>query len=109
MIPVSSAYLDYRPGAVGADRPLRHTRREEENSMDILARFVAHMTVRADLCTRPAALHGGAIMAFADRPTLLVRRLLTRVLSERQRQCILAAGPWSGRRGLRPKMEGLSR
>jgi uncharacterized protein (TIGR00369 family) len=89
MIPVSSAYLDYRPGAVGADRPLRHTRREEENRMDILARFredplpfarllgielvsaaperiVAHLTVRADLCTRPAVLHGGAIMAFAD-------------------------------------------
>jgi 1,4-dihydroxy-2-naphthoyl-CoA hydrolase len=29
-------------------------------------RIVAHMTVRADLCTRPAVLHGGAIMAFAD-------------------------------------------
>ena len=27
---------------------------------------VAEMTVRADLCTRPAVLHGGAIMAFAD-------------------------------------------
>jgi len=24
------------------------------------------MTVRDDLCTRPAVLHGGAIMAFAD-------------------------------------------
>jgi len=29
-------------------------------------RVVAHMTVREDLCTRPATLHGGAIMAFAD-------------------------------------------
>jgi 1,4-dihydroxy-2-naphthoyl-CoA hydrolase len=29
-------------------------------------RLVAEMTVRADLCTRPAVLHGGAIMAFAD-------------------------------------------
>jgi uncharacterized protein (TIGR00369 family) len=29
-------------------------------------RVVAEMTVRADLCTRPAVLHGGAIMAFAD-------------------------------------------
>jgi 1,4-dihydroxy-2-naphthoyl-CoA hydrolase len=29
-------------------------------------RVVAHMTVREDLCTRPASLHGGAIMAFAD-------------------------------------------
>ena len=29
-------------------------------------RIVARMTVRADLCTRPAVLHGGAIMAFAD-------------------------------------------
>jgi 1,4-dihydroxy-2-naphthoyl-CoA hydrolase len=28
--------------------------------------IVARMTVRADLCTRPAVLHGGAIMAFAD-------------------------------------------
>jgi 1,4-dihydroxy-2-naphthoyl-CoA hydrolase len=27
---------------------------------------VAEMTVRDDLCTRPAVLHGGAIMAFAD-------------------------------------------
>ena len=29
-------------------------------------RVVAHMTIREDLCTRPATLHGGAIMAFAD-------------------------------------------
>jgi 1,4-dihydroxy-2-naphthoyl-CoA hydrolase len=29
-------------------------------------RIVAEMAVRADLCTRPAVLHGGAIMAFAD-------------------------------------------
>jgi len=29
-------------------------------------RIVAQMTVRDDLCTRPAVLHGGAIMAFAD-------------------------------------------
>ncbi len=29
-------------------------------------RVVGAMTVRADLCTRPAVLHGGAIMAFAD-------------------------------------------
>ena len=29
-------------------------------------RIVAEMTVRADLCTRPAVLHGGAIMAFGD-------------------------------------------
>jgi 1,4-dihydroxy-2-naphthoyl-CoA hydrolase len=29
-------------------------------------RIVARMTVRHDLCTRPAVLHGGAIMAFAD-------------------------------------------
>ena len=27
---------------------------------------VAGMTVRAELCTIPAVLHGGAIMAFAD-------------------------------------------
>lgn len=29
-------------------------------------RIVAELTVREDLCTRPAVLHGGAIMAFAD-------------------------------------------
>ena len=29
-------------------------------------KIVAKMTVREDLCTRPAVLHGGAIMAFAD-------------------------------------------
>ena len=29
-------------------------------------RIVAEMTVREELCTQPAVLHGGAIMAFAD-------------------------------------------
>ncbi len=29
-------------------------------------RVVAVLTVREDLCTEPAVLHGGAIMAFAD-------------------------------------------
>ena len=29
-------------------------------------RVVAEMVVREELCTRPAVLHGGAIMAFAD-------------------------------------------
>lgn len=29
-------------------------------------RVVAEMAVRDELCTRPAVLHGGAIMAFAD-------------------------------------------
>jgi 1,4-dihydroxy-2-naphthoyl-CoA hydrolase len=29
-------------------------------------RVVAEMTVREELCTRPAVLHGDAIMAFAD-------------------------------------------
>ena len=29
-------------------------------------RIVARMNVRDELCTRPAVLHGGAIMAFAD-------------------------------------------
>jgi 1,4-dihydroxy-2-naphthoyl-CoA hydrolase len=29
-------------------------------------RVVGAMNVREDLCTRPAVLHGGAIMAFAD-------------------------------------------
>jgi len=29
-------------------------------------RVVAQLTIREELCTRPAVLHGGAIMAFAD-------------------------------------------
>jgi uncharacterized protein (TIGR00369 family) len=29
-------------------------------------RVTAQMTVRPELCTRPAVLHGGAVMAFAD-------------------------------------------
>jgi 1,4-dihydroxy-2-naphthoyl-CoA hydrolase len=29
-------------------------------------RIVAALEVRAELCTRPAVLHGGAVMAFAD-------------------------------------------
>jgi len=29
-------------------------------------RVVAELTVRQDLCTSPAVMHGGAIMAFAD-------------------------------------------
>src|SRR5437763_9566104 len=29
-------------------------------------RVIGAMQVRAELCTRPAVLHGGAIMAFAD-------------------------------------------
>jgi uncharacterized protein (TIGR00369 family) len=29
-------------------------------------RIVGEMTVREELCTRPAVLHGGAVMAFAD-------------------------------------------
>ena len=29
-------------------------------------KVVAEMMVREDLCTRPAVLHGGAVMAFAD-------------------------------------------
>ena len=31
-----------------------------------LDRIVGEMTVQDELCTRPAVLHGGAIMAFAD-------------------------------------------
>jgi uncharacterized protein (TIGR00369 family) len=29
-------------------------------------KIVAELTVRDELCTRPAVLHGGAVMAFAD-------------------------------------------
>ena len=31
-----------------------------------LEKIVGEMTVRPEFCTRPAVLHGGAIMAFAD-------------------------------------------
>jgi uncharacterized protein (TIGR00369 family) len=31
-----------------------------------LDKVVGQMTVRDELCTRPAVLHGGAVMAFAD-------------------------------------------
>ena len=31
-----------------------------------LERVTAELVVRDDLCTRPAVLHGGALMAFAD-------------------------------------------
>jgi 1,4-dihydroxy-2-naphthoyl-CoA hydrolase len=31
-----------------------------------LDKIVAEMIVREELCTRPAVLHGGAVMAFAD-------------------------------------------
>jgi len=33
-------------------------------------RIAARMRVREDLCTRPAVLHGGALMAFADTTTI---------------------------------------
>jgi acyl-coenzyme A thioesterase PaaI-like protein len=31
-------------------------------------RVTAELLVREELCTRPAILHGGAILAFADTP-----------------------------------------
>jgi acyl-coenzyme A thioesterase PaaI-like protein len=34
-------------------------------------RVVAEMLVREELCTTPAILHGGAIMAFADKHRVL--------------------------------------
>ena len=34
-------------------------------------RIAARMTVREDLCTRPAVLHGGATIAFADTRTIV--------------------------------------
>ena len=37
-------------------------------------RVVAEMLVRDELCTRPAVLHGGAMMAFADTPRRLRHR-----------------------------------
>jgi 1,4-dihydroxy-2-naphthoyl-CoA hydrolase len=59
-------------------------------------RVAAELVVRDDLCTRPAVLHGGAIMAFAD--TLgAAGTILTG-----------ARRPWSGRRGSRRSRGGSS-
>jgi len=37
-------------------------------------RILAEISVREDLCTRPAVMHGGAIMAFADTLARSARR-----------------------------------
>lgn len=87
-------------------------------------RIVAEMTVRSELCTRPAVLHGGAIMAFADTLGALgtlanlnegsgTATIESKTNSSAPRQrarnslaklhpCTAGAEPWSGRRGSRP-------
>jgi 1,4-dihydroxy-2-naphthoyl-CoA hydrolase len=72
-----------------ADKTMAAPPRQEERAMDALERvkremlpfaevlgiefveagpdrIVAELTVREELCTRPAVMHGGAVMAFAD-------------------------------------------
>jgi hypothetical protein len=88
-------------------------------------RVTAELIVRDDLCTRPAILHGGAIMAFADTlgaaATILnlaegagttpsnrkqisspLRRSAARY-SARQRRFIADGAPWSGKPGSRTR------
>ncbi len=84
-------------------------------------RVIATMTVRDDLCTRPAILHGGAVMAFADtlgaagtilnlpegagtttiesKTNFIPARRRARSSPARRRRCIAAGGRRYGRRG----------
>ena len=87
-------------------------------------RVQAEMEVRAELCTTPPVLHGGAVMAFADTlgacATILNLKegantttiesktnffapapVGSKVTGECTR-CIAASARWSGRRGLLP-------
>ena len=94
-------------------------------------RVVAEMTVRAELCTRPAVLHGGAIMAFADtlgaagtilnlpegagtttiesKTNFIAAAPLGSASPARRRRCIAAAAPRCGRPGSPPPRAGSSR
>ena len=60
-------------------------------------RVLAEMPVRDDLCTRPAVLHGGALMAFADTlgayATLLNLRDGTGTTTIESKTNFLAPGP----------------
>ena len=69
-------------------------------------KIVGEMTVRPEFCTRPAVLHGGAIMAFAD--TLGALATIANLKDERARPRSKAkptssprqrsAAAWSARR-----------
>jgi len=92
-------------------------------------KIVAEMTVRDELCTRPAVLHGGAIMAFADTlgalgtlanlmdgvdTTTIESKQLHRRRSAlgslaKRRPCIGGAERWSGRRASQEQMASSSR
>ena len=94
-------------------------------------RVVAEMTVRDDLCTRPAVLHGGAIMAFADtlggvgtflnlpegagtttiesKTTSSPPHRSVRASQLRQPRCIAAGVPWCGRPASRQPKAASSR
>ena len=86
-------------------------------------KIVGEMTVRPEFCTRPAVLHGGAIMAFADTlgalatianlkdgastttiesKTNFVRAAtLGAALSARQRRSTAEGAQWCGKHALR--------
>jgi len=86
-------------------------------------KIVGEITVRPEFCTRPAVLHGGAIMAFADtlgalatianlkdgastprskaKPTSSARQPSAAALSARQRRSTAEGARWCGKRALR--------
>jgi hypothetical protein len=99
-------------------------------------RVTAELVVRDDLCTRPAILHGGAIMAFADtlgaaatilnlpagtgrpapaprpsnrKPISWLRRRLAPKSWPRPRPSIADAAPWSGKPASPTRPAALSR
>ena len=55
-------------------------------------KVVAELPVRDDLCTRPAMLHGGAVMATSSPQSWLATRQRPNAP-----RCIAAAPPWCGR------------
>ena len=64
-------------------------------------RVVGEMTVREEFCTRPAVLHGGALMAFADTlgaiGTLANLNPGDRTVTIESKTNFLAAAPLGGR------------
>jgi len=86
-------------------------------------KIVGEMTVRPEFCTRPAVLHGGAIMAFADtlgalatianlkderarprskaKPTSSPRQRSAAAWSARRHRSTAERAQWCGKRALR--------
>src|SRR5258708_19752344 len=70
--PLRDSGAKAREGRMDELERLRQTRLPFAELLDIVylsaskERVTAELMVRDELCTRPAVLHGGAIMAFAD-------------------------------------------